>query len=1410
MEPITTAKVATFFGTWAAKRLTDGFWTKLSGYFRHDQLQKQIAAHLDSDATFTKYYSSAPVLDKGRLTPERLRALLDATVTNDIAALAIYVAEEQLVDLPTQVKECPTSFDEIWLAVARAIVAAAETAIVKDAELHREFQLAAMQLFFARQELIITQLQSHEAQIENLAANLTNLPTNDVASISIESRRTEGLSESAAIRTVNLLANQVDGLEQQLREQLDANTEALWEKILLEIEHHNFRSAIVQAEKLVSWLEEKGKQISPPIRGRARLLLAQVALIQSAELGPAGGDFAKARKSFEHAQSEFGQAPSDENLGRIINFQAKLLACNGQDDDGLRLLLGRTDSQSVTTRLLILMDAGRFEEAADQIRQVPLDLKWCDQAILVFARTAANEEAEATLDWVGKLENPTVDTRSRVAYARGTLMRLSDAHKEEALSAIAIEDSECAEVQKVFSVLQPIADACKAKGQIDNGLEAEIVALAYSCCRLLDRVEEASQYARVLQNFRPVSLDYLVAALREDVIPLPGLVATAREDHPNRFEAQYLALAIEIRAGLHASNVLERITALEKLAKDNEDREKLGRVAIQTALGQSAAIQQTAKEFIVQVLGENHFLVRLLELDRLLAGGQFEQCDKVLAEIERPTDILVEQFRAQVLIKQKQFGDAAKILESVGRRLSEPDLLIDAARLALDAKPRHLDLALNALADAVKLSPNDPEAIRMSAYIHVQLKGFINAAKHFEKLSSLEPEELTHQLNCAQCLALANRADESLKLLEKLCAISPIKLEAHLARATLLTNLGRPQRAFASLHKIRDEFWSRPEYVFQYLSVAHAANQERRAHEGYQQLWKLRNEGIVSEDLLQPKTFEDLVKIGEADRERRRLLQDQMLQGKIPWLLVEQMLNNVPYWGWRIRTQPLPWLLDAPYERATFAIYSTNSYAVIASGDGQSTFQRISAGDQGQAVVVDLSALITLHRLDLLSVALDFFGAIKIPPSYLADVLPHAGKLLPHQLSQKHVPEQIRQAIDFKKVTVLTGEESASKRVNEYDDGPEVAYRIRNVLNALSGAGKLSSQQHEAALQVAHKAPLDNDVGPELSPADTILVDLLTLQTVTGVELLDIMCETFARVAISSEDAQRLDQELREFAMRSETHSWHESLWRTLGEDSRVDATKAVQHTVESDVERDDQDFDGATVLDAALLALQENLPLLADDRVCQNMVLRIQGTSPRTAFGTDCLILRLREAGLIDEPTVCRVLLRLMEWRYRFLMLSEEDLRIIALHGAPADLRKVARYVHDCMRDPGLFAGPEATTPPMPIAFRFYQDWLHTIAHFVADLWQNETVSKERAIELTRWAMSELVPTVPHGLGAAIGRIADFSAFTVLHFAMLRLCQSDDYTKANLGLRTMAAALGLSDKLFIQLAADVINSHDD
>ena len=405
--------------------------------------------------------------------------------------------------------------------------------------------------------------------------------------------------------------------------------------------------------------------------------------------------------------------------------------------------------------------------------------------------------------------------------------------------------------------------------------------------------------------------------------------------------------------------------------------------------------------------------------------------------------------------------------------------------------------------------------------------------------------------------------------------------------------------------------------------------------------------------------------------------------------------------------------------------------------------------------------------------------------------------------------------LDTKRIKVVedTDGDEQVKIVNEHSgDNETPRYRSRDFLNALRQGGRLSQQQMDEAVQVAHKSAMATELGSVLEFGDHILVDLSTLRTIAEQGLLDIASEAFDRVSISTEDQERLIQELRGFGLAIETQAWHEDLWKMLDNDDRVDAKTLVIYSDDDDLEQGDEKQQDEpkhiVAIDAGLLAQQEKLPLLVDDRVCQNMVLASNGHESSSAFGTDCLLIGMLDAGFIDKREAAVAFLQLIEWRYRFLLVPASILQTIANEFAERDLRNVARYVHDCMRDPGLFGGPEPTEPPIPIAFRYYQDWLQEIANFAAEIWLDDDIDEKRATELTNWAMMELVPTVPTVLGARIGRLADFSAFTVLHHAMIKLCDTPNYPKANTALRSIAGGLALSEDDFIRVAADVINCH--
>ena len=148
--------------------------------------------------------------------------------------------------------------------------------------------------------------------------------------------------------------------------------------------------------------------------------------------------------------------------------------------------------------------------------------------------------------------------------------------------------------------------------------------------------------------------------------------------------------------------------------------------------------------------------------------------------------------------------------------------------------------------------------------------------------------------------------------------------------------------------------------------------------------------------------------------------------------------------------------------------------------------------------------------------------------------------------------------------------------------------------------------------------------------------------------------------------------------------------WRTGGEDEPDQA----------------EDLDPS--IDAVLLAQERGIPLLADDRFLQNMLLNARQEAAATAFGTDSLLAALAKAKQLTADEWADGLFQLIRWRYRFLVPPETVLLVLAgrllVFPPGAELRELGRYLHDCCRDPGFFSGPEPTEPPFPVGLKCFQ----------------------------------------------------------------------------------------------------------
>lgn len=1221
-----------------------------------------------------------------------------------------------------------------------------------------------------------------------------------------------GIAPSTAERAMNLLGRENEALEARLRAALDDASAQLWEQILGEMRQKNFRRAIEQGALLRAWVEQQGSQLSREAAGRSYLLLARLELLRIAESAENPYDVAAPEELLRKAREAFGDEISDENLARLISLEASLLAYTGNATRALELLGAGGDASLVTVRLLVWIDQQQFKAAADHVRTLALDAKWCEQAVLAYAGAGEFDDARKALEWAVPNDTDHLEKRCRIAFAQGSLVWLSSKPREGTLSPVSLDERERPVAEESLEVVGLIANACLSAQRVTSGLEVAALSLSCGASRLLGKRRDGIAFVELLRGTRPVPIEFAEAAQRGDVEAPHGLASMLREDYPNLLEAHLLAIVLDIEQGaVTPAETLTRLKAAIPLATDDAARDHLARIVVQACAAADDTSSEDHETLCRQLVGAEHDYVKLIAADRWLKQGDVARAEECLAVAHDPSNALVRQVLARIRTRQERLSDASAILLELGKERADPDLLRRGAFLGLRATPPLVAEGIGGLELALQLEPDDVETLQLLASACLRHDLYEQAVGALRALSTAQPENDVWPYNLAVALAKLNEPLNAIAVFDALCAKAGASARAHAARATLLCSIGRPVEAFEKLNGVRAAYWDEPSYVGAYMATAYAANRDREANEAFLRVLALQKEGKAPPDILRPCTLDDLSEFATAEGERRRELQIGLLYGKWPWLAVDRCLRNPPYWGWRIRTQDLDWSNETREACAGLSIYATNSFAAIAGAEGVRVLYPIICAAAGQAVVMDYSALITLHSLGLLPAAVGYFGTVQIPASYRATVLGDTEKLRPHQLSQRTSLE----AIDAKMRGGMIGVDNAEAAVvgrlvvDEYGGPAHSALGLIHIKQALEKAGRLTEVQDKEFERICHREPVD--AAHTLQVGDRLSAELSTLRTLAASGLLDVVCSAFPDMTISASDQHRLRSEMRGYEYAQRTLQVHEELWQMVTNDSRIISTAAPVLADESaEAERsEDDESEGILAVDALRLAEASRLPLCVDDRVCQNMALRARLHDPAAAFGSDCVLLALLEANLVTQVQAADAFLRLVTWRYRFLVPSFGIWRAILRTRSRHDLLRVGRYLHDAVADPGLFGGMELDVqPPVPMGWKYFQECLDHLVHFVSSLWLDDPKADEgQASALTEMLLSECLPGVPNCLAQYGDSPADTISSMVLRRALLHFLRTDDYAKANRGLRQIAHSLGMSDDQFVAESEDLVEA---
>ena len=420
-------------------------------------------------------------------------------------------------------------------------------------------------------------------------------------------------------------------------------------------------------------------------------------------------------------------------------------------------------------------------------------------------------------------------------------------------------------------------------------------------------------------------------------------------------------------------------------------------------------------------------------------------------------------------------------------------------------------------------------------------------------------------------------------------------------------------------------------------------------------------------------------------------------------------------------------------------------------------------------------------------------------------------QLFPHQLSQKKAAEHIKDAVDQKLILILDSQ-AASQRLaalDEYEEKNEAGvplYRISDLIATLHANGLVTDVQRDRAMTVAHKMSAVGQNVPPLQLGDRLRAGEDTLITLYGIGWLDLVAKHFS-LFIHQKDLEEIISRVRAFQALDTAQAKHKNLWASVQSNQRfefVPVTEALAISV-------DEESDRNVAMAAYLAAKERKVPLLVDDRVCQGLLLNEWKDLPIAAFGTDLLVYEMARVGTITNDQAADAFLQLMKWRYRFILPPPEILKLLfdRYRSQPpgAALRQMAVYVHDCMRDEGMFSGLEATNPPVSIAWRLYQDWIQNIAEFVIDVWLDDTVDEQGAEKVTTWAITEFLPSPPYVANERLqSLLASLTPRTAITRAMIRSSYVQKPERSNRGLRTMSSAFGLDDIDYLEIVAGVVN----
>ncbi len=1104
-------------------------------------------------------------------------------------------------------------------------------------------------------------------------------------------------------------------------------------------------------------------------------------------------------------------------IASLCAFEASI-SCNV--DAGLAELGTLDGPARVYAALQLLIQNDRFQDAIDIAGSHPPHCKWIDLAVYAHVALKDIESAKELLAFAREsCEAGWISDRCRIAVADGVFSEvLDDSAGVGLIARRGLSDEDRALLEFVIEALNPLVAPVRLSGRVEGAVQRVAVEFATNAYGLLGQLSQITDLVQPMIRCHPVPLLLAQLTLRRICEPPKGLSGRLRVEHPNSFSAGFLAALLDREVYGRSRDSLDSLIGLQQMARDRgqEVTEQLCQGLFETASAMDLASLARARSVVDALLGESNRYRLYFDAVALLMQ---DRPDAALTELNvhsRDHDAVWWQIAAKAHELSDDLDNASQCWDRACQLMPHPDMLNRFAGMSI--QQHRFEDAVEALKTAVVQSPNDPRILEQLAFAHTRLRQFSEADVIFEKLSHLHPDVTTYRINLALCQVHSGDPSSALASIDTVVDSSQPDLQLIGLRTEILKSLGRAKDAFTDLQRLQSDFWDDVRFLVLYMDTAYRAGEDKAAQSAFQQLMKMQHSGQLPEPLFHPVSLDEFKTMGTERLRQRDSLFSEVVRGKLPWLVAEALLGAVADQAWHRRTQRLRWLPDDVPSRGEWTIYATNGFSVQKDSNGRPTVLRIGVPRPGEPVVADMSAIITLHRLGRLTLAANYFGKLILPASFGDLPVRDAQRLTQHQPSREQELRSIHDLVQRRLITVVEDAELAegTPLVDEYRvDGDDHCFALADVAHLLQKTQRLTSGELDEFTPVCHR-PMHSD--RELPRDARVLFAMSTLRSLARFEWLERVLPSVSW-CVARTDYDDEVRELQEYEFQRSIFSSHQTMWEEI---NQLRGGGKLEYRDSASCRRDcgddtyDDDVEPPPFLDAMLLAHDLGCRLLADDRLCQAAVLNQRPDMSDAAFGTDRLLVGLEDKGGLSTDDVCADLIRMMRWRYRFLLPESRHLKVAALRSQDnlpgPELREIAAYVQESMCDPGLFCGPEKADLPTPVAFKYFMAWKEVCAEFLGSLWEDSSITGPQLEAVTRWCIESLLPAVPRGmLYSPVGRrLGDFTPKAFMLTAMIRFATVQPVQRASEALRFMASHLGMTEEEFYEAAAEAAGGRYD